>query len=109
MPISDLYSKRKRRAVRAGEPEVFRYEPILSPFRVKVVHILNDAIGVVREYSHPQIDQYWKTIHDLIAREKGVFHLGEYGYYYNRACDWFLQVPGTDDALDFIEVSFRLV
>ncbi len=48
-------------------------------------------------------------IHDVIAREKGLFQLGEHGNYDARSCDWFLNASDTDDALDFIEVSFRVV
>ncbi len=46
MAIFDLYSKRKKRAAQAGEPEVYRYDPIPNPLRVKVIHILREAVGV---------------------------------------------------------------
>jgi hypothetical protein len=109
MPIFDLFSKRKKQAARAGEPEVYRYEPISPQFRVKVVHILRDAIGPVEEYGTPQPAETWKVVHDVIAREKGLFVLEDYGSYDARCCNWFLKAHETDDALDFIEVSFRVI
>src|SRR5690348_14068811 len=109
MPIFDLYSKRRKRATQVGQPEVYSYEPIPVPFRVKVVHILREAIGVPEQYGPPNPEHAWKLVHDVITREKGLFTLGEYGNYDEQCCDWFLSATNSDDALDFIEVSFSVV
>ena len=109
MPIFDLYSKRRKRAAQVGQPEIYCYEPIPVPFRIKVVHILRGAIGIPEQYGPPDLAHAWKLVHDIITREKGVFTLGEYGNYDKCCCDWFLSTANTDDALDFIEVSFRVV
>jgi hypothetical protein len=52
----------------------------------------------------------WEYIHDQMAKEKGVFHLGRYmDDPANEQCQYFLLTGSAEDALDIIELSFRLI
>ena len=85
MPIYETFSKRLLKQQRAGQVDVYQYENLPAPFRQKVVYLLNDALEPMR-LSDVQTDygilQYfaangiWKSIHDTIAREYGLPHLG---------------------------------
>ena len=45
MPISELFSKRKRKRERAGQPVIYQYDEIPKKFRNQVRRIWEDAIG----------------------------------------------------------------
>jgi len=114
--IFDRFSQRQKKREKAGQPDVYQYEDLPRPFRVQIIQILTDALG---EYEPPHpystrrlpvSNQYWEEIHKVIAHEKGVFSLGQ------RAtdppslqCKEYLMATTTDDALDIIELSFRVV
>lgn len=100
VPIWDTFSKRKRRQVGA-EPDVYRYDDIPRQLRVQVIHIWSTALG---EAEHP--DTLWKFIHDTLARELGVFSLGDRHDRFFLQCQQFLQKADTDSTLDLIEISF---
>ncbi|MDE2645159.1 MAG: hypothetical protein OXI05_04900, partial [Bacteroidota bacterium] len=42
MALLDIYSKRRKR-LKAKLPDVYQYDKLPEPFRVKVVHILSDV------------------------------------------------------------------
>lgn len=109
MGVFDLYSKRLKRAAAAGVPQLFTYEPLPQPFRVQVVHIWGDALGKPVQYGSPDVANRWSQIHDIIAREKGLFALSyDSGQPLKQCVEWFLKAD-TDDALDMIELTFRAI
>ena len=115
MPVLDTFSKRMKKLAKAGQPDVFLYTELPSAFRVQVIHIWLSAIGPyfhIPQYSYspiPASNKHWQTIHDLLARERGVFNLGKEGHNPFDQCQQFVQSADTDSALDLIELSLRLV
>lgn len=109
MSVFDIFSKRARRERNAGQPDVYKYDDIPLRLRVQIVHIWNDGLGSIRDYSNNGAYNRWKVIRDIIVREKGLFELGRRGSYQDQCIDWFTNTSSTDDALDIIEVAFRAI
>ena len=112
MAILDIFSKRKKRTVQAGKPEVYQYDSLPQAFRVQVAHIWRDAIGPFSTYRlglgmESPSNQIWKTIQETLCREKGVFSLTQFEAPPSNQCLDYLLRSSTDDALDIIELSFR--
>lgn len=101
MGVFDLFSQRERRRKMAGKQDVYRYDTIPEPLRVQIIHIWNTAIG------HDK--NLWKIVYDALIREMGVFFLGTPREEPPVQCREFLLKAGTDEALDIIEATFRLV
>ncbi len=101
MPIYETFSKRQKRRRRLSKTDVFQYTDLPMAFRVQVIHIWNDTIGGKEEA--------WKFMHDTLAREMGVFNLGESYQNPSAQCQYFLLNTDTDSALDIIELSFRII
>lgn len=110
MGIVDLFSKRQKRQAEAGQPEIYLYDVVPAPLRVQIAQICLDALGEIRPYAERQI-AWWKEIHDILARERGVFSLGNLEYAsHDRVCvNWMLQAVDVSDVLDFVELSFRYI
>jgi hypothetical protein len=113
MAIWDLWSKRERRKKRQGQEDVFRYDDLPQPLRVKIIHIWADALGawddpvVINPASSHLPNVWWVEVDKVITREKGVFQLtGKRGNPFVQ-CQQYLQDAEVDDALDLIEVTFR--
>lgn len=114
MPIFDLYSKRKRRAEQ-GAPGPYQYDVIPPELRRQIVIIWLDTIGPFAPADHysfhgerPSNDR-WRFIFKTMLKERGVFELGNRQSDPCEQCQEFLLNADTDDALDIIEVSFRLI
>jgi hypothetical protein len=110
MPIFDLYSKRQKRN-RGEVPDVFQYKNLPSEFRVQVVHILRDALGTPRLYDNTIMGTY-KSIHDVLCREYGIFALTNdtnAGNYIAAVYNFLLQCDDIEKVLDTIELSFKVV
>ena len=112
MTIIDLYSKRKKRIEKGNQSEIYQYDELPLTFRRQVVHIWVDAIG---DYQRIRLaHHFWQKIHDLIARELGVFKLSpiifnEENYF--EQCKEFLlsKDTPTENLLDLIELTFKIV
>lgn len=114
MPVVDLFSHRKR--VAEGDlPDVFVYDALPQKLLVQIVHIWGDAIGpfyVSRRFSTshvPRNNEGWGFIHDVVAREHGLFELSG-KYEIDKRCEtYLLETPSVDAVLDLIEASFRYI
>lgn len=118
MDIGDLYSKRKKLTEHGEQPEVYQYTDLPQPFRRQVIHIWLTAIGLYRKpdrsglyLGYPLVNQFWDQIHNYLARELGLFHLGSKGENSFYQCHSFLLNKDTpiDNILDLIEVTFRYI
>ena len=106
MTVYDTYSYR-RKVAKGDVPDVFVYDKLPIELRVQIVHIWMDAIGVYAM-------EDWDVIHNLVAREHGVFQLyrEERGGGSAERCESYLlrtsceEQIDTDRVLDLIEVSF---
>jgi len=118
MAILDLYSRRKRRREKAGQPDVYQYDDIPRPLRVQIIQIWREAIGpglppdpygISGYYEPPNSEDRWKEIHAALAREKGMFVLAKGNSAFEQCAKYLLGVSNIDDALDVIEVTFRTI
>jgi AbiJ-like protein len=110
MAIFDLYSKRQKQA-RGEFPDVYQYAELAREFRVQVVHVLTDVFGDPSK-SYSETQDWFKQIHDILAREYGVFklskNLGDHYPDHRQAVFEFLLGTTTERALDVIELSFQV-
>ena len=116
MSILETYSKRKKRLTQDGQPQLHQYDTLPKEFRVQVVHIWRSAIGHRTEDMHGF--RYtgtivWPLVANHLAREYGVFQIGlgarnGSNEPYGQCVEHLLNAP-TDDALDIIELSFRVI
>ena len=110
MPVFNFFSSRKR--VAAGDtPDVFVYDELPQGLRVQISLIWRDAIGpfvVGRSYglAPPHNNRGWESIHDAVAREHGLFALGDQVSIADRCVTYLLETRSVDEALDLIEASF---
>ncbi len=117
MAIFDIFSKRKKKIERAGQPDVYQYDVLPESFRTQVTYIWKDAIGTYfapSGYSYSggepsPANKFWRFIHDQLAREHGVFALGDGHSDADVQCKQYLMTANTSGALDIIELSFRTI
>lgn len=108
MAIFELFSKRQKK-LRGEVPDVYQYENIDQIFRVQVVHIVQDTIGVEQSYNGTTNGVY-KDIHKVLCKEYGVFTLKEYAESnFSAVFDYFLNEKSHEKCLDIIELTFRII
>jgi len=108
MAIFELFSKRQKK-LRGEVPDVYQYENIEQSFRVQVVHIVRDAIGVEQNYNDTTNGVY-EEIHKVLCKEYGVFTLKEYvNSNFSAVFDYFLSQKSHERCLDIIELTFRII
>ncbi len=79
MAIYELFSKRQRR-LRGEVPDVYVYDDLPRELRVQIIHILRDTFGPSErdQFEIPNTSlNAFNEIHDMLAREYGVFSLGK--------------------------------
>jgi hypothetical protein len=113
MPTLDIFSKRQKKK-RGETPDVFQYDSLPQPFRVQVVHIFRDALGMPYHSNftgyNGSVNDTYRTIHDALCREYGIFTLVENfdGNFANSIFNFLLNAD-TEKALDLIELSFQVI
>ena len=111
MAVIETFSKRKKKAALAGQPDVYQYDSLPQEFRVQVMHIWNSALGRFDPYDGSNVaTRAWMFLANAIARESGLPYLGNDP----RAdplkqCQNHISRGSTDDAMDVIELSFRYI
>ncbi len=107
MSAYELFSKRQKRL--HGElPDVYSYDVIPPELRVQVIHIWGDTLG--RSVHNSSSRQLYGGIHNYLCREYGCFYLGSRPYDdHETRLSGFLQTCTTEEALDVIEISFRVI
>ena len=108
MGIIDIFSKRQRR-MRGEFPDVYQYDDLPIGFRRQFVFILKDVFSPQYESPHHAGSlrfRWFETIHDILARELGVFHLTEgENDPWNGVVMFFLNTTDVEHALSVIETS----
>ena len=113
MAVFDLYSFRKRRAD-GDVPDVFVYDTLPDPLRVQIVQICSEAIGQFYVYrgmestSPDENNAGWRTIHDIVARERGVFDLSN-EIRLDERCRTVILEGSVEAVLDLVEVCVRYI
>ena len=112
--IFDLFSKRKKKNTRAGEPDVYQYDEVSRELRVQIQQILIDAIGP--QY---QIDPYgmssrshnpdaWRNISKTLCRELGVHSLADRGNSVQQVIEYIGACP-TEQFIDAVELCVKYI
>jgi hypothetical protein len=115
MALVDLFSKREKKK-KLGQEDVFQYDHLPEPFRVQVIHLWHDALGDWRDRethfgplpSHLP-SELWVKLYKVYTREKGVFRLVAADINPSAQFRAFFMQANTEDALDVIELVFRMV
>ncbi|AWB72158.1 hypothetical protein O1B75_003554 [Vibrio cholerae] len=108
MTIFELFSKRQKK-LRGEVPDVYQYENIEQSFRVQVVHIVRDTIGIERDYNNATNNVY-NLIHKILCKEYGVFTLKEHtNSNFEAVFEYFLSQKSHEKCLDIIELTFRII
>jgi hypothetical protein len=108
MPIFELFSKRQKK-LKGEVPDVYQYKDIGQKFRVQVVHIIRDTIGIEASYNHIT-NQTYADIHNILCREYGVFTLKEHERSpFAAIYDYFLNTNDYEQCIDIIELSFKII
>lgn len=121
MAIFDLFSKRQKR-LRGEVPDIFTYDDLPQELRVQIIHIWRDAIGEDyrnsrwKEYTQYEMERadssaMYHLIHESLCREYGKFSLVKYpsDSYENDIATYFLETNSSDDLLDIVEITFRVI
>jgi hypothetical protein len=110
MPIFNLFSKRQKR-LRGEVPDVYQYDDIPQELRAQIIHIWQDAFGNPN-LSYSKTDEAYKALHDMLAREYGVFQLSQSARsddYQGMLFDFLLTSRDVEKVLDAVEASLRFV
>ena len=105
--VFDIFSKRSTREV----CDVYIYDEIGQRLRVQLVHVLRDVLST-DEYRN-KLPTAAKTIHDALAREYGVFKLGDEierikPDYPAALFNFLLRTQDHRQVLDVVEASLRV-
>src|SRR5688572_21306157 len=77
MAIYESFSKRLKKREKAGERDVYQYEVLPKAFLNQVIYIWLSAIGNWQQMSwgslttEPVTNEWWRDIHNILARDKG--------------------------------------
>lgn len=108
MAIFELFSKRQKK-LRGEVPDVYQYKDIDQSFRVQVVHIVRDTIGVEQAYNDTT-NRVYEEIHKILCKEYGVFSLRENARsHFSAVFDYFLNEKSHEKCLDIIELTFQII
>ncbi|MGD6736182.1 STM4504/CBY_0614 family protein [Photobacterium leiognathi subsp. mandapamensis] len=108
MSIFELFSKRQKKA-RGEVPDVYQYTDIPQPFRVQVVQIIRDTVGIEQGYNH-YTNNVYDQIHKILCKEYGVFDLkATSNTNFAAIYDSFLNESDVEKCLDIIELSFKFI
>lgn len=114
MPIIDTFAKRMARARNSGKPILFKYDELPVPLRAQIVHILKDTIGRIPPrtfvYSPSTEEKWWKFLHNVIAKEIGVFSLRDTNEDYDLQClNFIIESQDFEQVMSLVEIAFRII
>ncbi|XQU07228.1 hypothetical protein P4544_11005 [Halomonas sp. LY9] len=108
MPIFELFSKRQKK-LRGEVPDIYQYEILEQSFRVQVVHIIRDTIGVEQSYNNAT-NRVYEEIHRVLCKEYGVFSLKEYSNSnFEAVFEYFLKEKNMKNASTSLNLHFELL
>lgn len=104
---NELFSKKQKR-LRGEVPDVYQIRLLPKVFRIQVVHIISDTIGLPRRF---EILEVYKILHQKLCREYGKFDLGDPSYESDgeQIINFFLLEDDVEKALDVIQLLFQFI
>ena len=112
MPRFDIFAKRKRSTENPEKPVIFTRNHLPVEFRIQVVWILKDTIGIPRQELGASLGerrafQFWQQARDTMATEIGRFVLISPNVPPIEDCITFiLKAQDVDTVLSLIEICF---
>ncbi|PJZ43658.1 STM4504/CBY_0614 family protein [Leptospira brenneri] len=109
--IFDLFSKKQKR-LRGEIPDVYSYEDIPNRLRVQIVHIIQDAIGIDKNYYgyENKVNKSYQFIQRTLCREYGKFYLLDRDNLPQiDVLNFFLQTKDYEEAIDVIDLAFKYI
>ncbi len=108
MSIKNLFSKRQK-ILRGEVPDIFTYDNFSENFKVQILHIFDDVIGLDNYNARVESNFYFE-IRKTLCREYGLFYLiaGDLSPKYD-VINFFINENKTDLLLDLIELSFGYI
>jgi len=105
--VFDLFSKRQK--INRGEvPDTYQYEEIPKELRIQIVHIIYDAFGDL--YRDSGADRAFRSIHEVLCREYGVFYLVDRNSNDSEnVINFLLNTQKIDNAIDVVELTFKFI
>jgi hypothetical protein len=111
MGVLDLFSKRRRTARSAVQPDVYQYDDLPQSFRVQVIHIWATAIsGDHYIFESPRFldGPVWEVLSQAMARELGLMRLSSELDPFHQVQHFFVNAS-VEHALDLIELTFSAI
>lgn len=115
MAVYDTYSKKKKRAEKGDEPDVYQYEALPTHLRRQLVMIFDQAIGHYwsrQSYSvpPPNANSWWDAIDDAMLKEVESYH-GTSGKSPPEKCKAFLLINAStiEECLDLVGVVCKVL
>ncbi|MHC1715693.1 MAG: STM4504/CBY_0614 family protein [Acidaminococcaceae bacterium] len=105
MSIFETFSKRLKKKKKEGIKDFYQYDKLPQELRVQIIYIWKDAAGENNL-------NFWDFLNDTLAKELGRFSLIEDARHNNSNfynCGEFLLKAETNEALDIIELSFKML
>ena len=106
----ELFSKRQKRAKRAGQPVLYQYDKVPEPLRYQVTRIWDRLAGQDNAYEFKKTYQrdLWEYIHNYLSEEHGKPYSSEDDSYFDSCVEYLLDASDIE-ALDIIEASFNII
>jgi hypothetical protein len=112
MAIYETFSKRRKRLLKKGETDPYRYDIFPRPLRVQLTNLLQGILGDYHDSDgdrDPMPARRWEVIHDTLAHEYGEFELAKGEDAQTRCVAFFMQTNQVEECLDFCEIGFRMI
>lgn len=108
MAIFDLFSKRQKK-LRGEIPDLFIYDNFSKNFKIQILHLWDDAIGI--DGYHDTVEhKTYEDLHDILCREYGRFNLfSNEMYAKDNIRNFFLNENDSEKILDVIELFFKYI
>lgn len=108
MALLNLFSKREKRA-RGEMPDTYQYDVLPTGLRVQIVHIVRDALGNDRGSYDSHSHRVYAELHQMLAREFGVFQLSDEHDPQENLYDFILKEKDVAKVMDAVELTCRFI
>lgn len=114
MAVIELFSKRQKK-LRGEVSDVYVYDDIPKQLKTQIVHIWYDALGHENQYNNNKgkVRKTYQEIVETLCREYGLFKLpgtNDYDrHYIVELKSFFLSEQNTEQVLDVVELTFRVI
>ena len=117
MAIFETFSKRQKKLLNQGEPDLYRYDIFPQALRVQVINLLSQILGNCSTrtdvfgdvHRNEEAAARWGTIHQTLAHEYGVVELAKGGNVQEKCHAFLLNTKKVEECLDFVDLGFRLI